>query len=229
MSLRKFLGVLLLYSSVFTISSTTRATTLVPLSVDDLTQECDLIVVGKTLSIAPADRTFSYAVFSVSENWKGSPGQSVTLKILGGQTDDNPAGIRVPGAPSFVPGWNYVLFLTARPEEGGRFFNVTGWTQGRYEISKDGILAGVRPLADLKREVVEHLRHPRPKRLGGRAAVKGDTGRSIGGGFHPLPIRNNPSLKPSPLIRDDSVFSGGGTLTQEEIRKRDEKSREGLQ
>ncbi len=170
----------LVFSAFFFAVAASFATTLVPLRLEDLTRESDLVVVGNIATISRTmdgkeHRGFTYVTVTIAETWKGRPSGSVTLKILGGQTGEDPAKTRIPGAPSFVPGWNYLLFLAARPEEDGRFYNVTGWTQGRLEMDAAGRSRDGRSLRDLREEVERHLKNPKPRRLGAAARKTGQS------------------------------------------------------
>jgi hypothetical protein len=209
----------------FVVGPPASATTLVPFGVEDLTNESDRIVVGTVSAILQTldgkeDQGFAFVVLTLEDSWKGAPARSVTLKVLGGQTSEDPARTRITGAPSFVPGGSYVLFLTARPEEGGKYFNVTGWSQGNLERRPDGNLKDGRSLKDLRREIERHLRHPHPKKFGKpvRAAGKSSV-PPVTPAFRPLSARKIPAAKPKEVRHDEGNPSRPSPLTPLERKK----------
>jgi hypothetical protein len=147
------------------------ATTLLPLTQKELTHASDLVVVAtassipQSLSKDDAPR-FSFFILQVEETLKGVPAASITLKLIGG-----PAGSskRVEGQPSFLPKTRSVFFLNLRPEEAGKFYNVTGWSQGKLDVKDDFSLAGGGNLDELRKRVSDWKSHPEANRLKRRA------------------------------------------------------------
>jgi hypothetical protein len=148
--------------------SPARSTVLVPMNTEDLTRRADLVVVGKVQAVlarvegeqAPS---FSYVVVSVTETLKGPKTAAVTLKLLGGQTGDDPKTARMAGVPKFLPGEPTVLFLSSRPEESARYYNVVGWSQGKLGLADSDTLQDGRKLPALKEEVRKHAGKPGPE------------------------------------------------------------------
>jgi hypothetical protein len=201
------------------------ATTLLPFHLEDLTHESDRVVVGKIVTLSrmldgKEHRGFTYVILTVAETWKGPQARSVTLKVLGGQAGEDPVKTRIPGAPSFVTGWNYLLFLTARPEEGGRFYNVTGWAQGKWEIDPAGRLRDGRSLWDLRKEIDRYLENPKPKKLGpvarqGMARAPGPARPS----FKRIPAPRADKTKMRSIRYDEGAPARSVTLTPAERKK----------
>lgn len=75
---------------------------------------------------------FTSYEFTPLESLKGGEGGTLTVRSPGGIVGDR--GFRVAGAPAFVVGEEYVLFLRATPDGG---LDCLGWTQGVYKVERD--------------------------------------------------------------------------------------------
>ena len=114
------------------------ATTVVPLSFEQLVNESQSVVYGRVSDVRAqwtTDRRFieSVVTIEVLRGIKGSVRESVEFTVPGGQVGRYLNVI--PGAPSFVRGDLAVLFLTA---QGARLPVTTGLTQGIYRVRRDG-------------------------------------------------------------------------------------------
>ncbi len=115
------------------------ATTVVKLTVQDLTRKSDSIVMARVEDEvsswdASHKEIYTYTTLRVLEPVKGMKGQTtITLRQIGG-TVDNIASI-VPGMPSFRKGEEVVLFLTRKDAAGYPW--VMGLQQGKYTIVTD--------------------------------------------------------------------------------------------
>jgi hypothetical protein len=115
--------------------ATARATTMVLLDLDTLTQVSDAVVRG-TVVRAQARWTVDHArivtevELEVAAAWKGAPGRRVVLLQPGGEVDG--VGQLVEGVARFVPGEEVVAFLEAR----GPVFTVAGYAQGRFAVER---------------------------------------------------------------------------------------------
>lgn len=111
------------------------------LSLEDMVNQSDVITIGNVLETRSVwiDRSLvTFATVQVSENLKGSPGETVTVVLPGG-VDANrkvPVAMTYPGAPRLTPGENVFLFLTSDSEVGGGY-NVAGFAQGKFSIVND--------------------------------------------------------------------------------------------
>ena len=119
----------------------TDATTVVPLSFEQLVNESQAVVYGRVAEVRAqwtADRRFIESVVTVEilRGMKGSAGESIAFTVPGGQVGRYLNVI--PGAPSFAPGDLAVFFLTA---QGPRLPVTTGLTQGIYRVQRD-VLSG---------------------------------------------------------------------------------------
>jgi hypothetical protein len=113
------------------------ATTVVPLSFEQLVGESQSVVYGRVTDVRPQwtdDRRFIESVVTVEvlRGIKGGAAQSIAFTVPGGQVGRYLNVI--PGAPSFVAGDLAVFFLTAR---GARLPVTTGLTQGIYRVQRD--------------------------------------------------------------------------------------------
>ena len=113
------------------------ATTVVPLSFEQLVTESQSVVYGRVTDVRAqwtADRRFieSVVTIDVLRGMKGTIGESVAFTVPGGQVGRYLNVI--PGAPSFVRGDTAVFFLTA---QGARLPVTTGLTQGIYRVQRD--------------------------------------------------------------------------------------------
>lgn len=113
----------------------------VALSLDDMTDQSDVIAIGnclETKSVWVDGTMVTLATVSVSETLKGAEAGSLTVVLPGG-VDSNrkiPVAVSYPGAPRLTPGENAFLFLTADTDYG-LGYNVTGFAQGKFSIVDD--------------------------------------------------------------------------------------------
>lgn len=115
-----------------------RATTVIPMSVEQLTRASTHVVeataIDSTAQWNP-DHTliFTYTRFNVSQSLKGQLPQTIVVRQLGGTVD----GItqRVSGVRHWLPGQQAVLFL--KPSStGDRAMVVTGLMQGNFLVKR---------------------------------------------------------------------------------------------
>ena len=110
----------------------TDATTLMRMSLDDLTISAGAVARVRCVareSHWDRGEIWTFTRFAVVESWKGSLPSHVTIRLLGGHVGHLTS--IVPGVPRFEPGDEAVLFLeTTRAGD----FSVTGWAQGTFRI-----------------------------------------------------------------------------------------------
>lgn len=89
---------------------------MIPVPLDQLTNEAGAILAGQVTEISSAWTADGYTIVTdvqlrVEEAWRGSmqPGDLVSLQVQGGIVGD--IGIRVEHQPTFRPGENVVVFL----------------------------------------------------------------------------------------------------------------------
>lgn len=132
------------------LTATAGAVTVAPLSFDELVNESSTVVYGRVSEVRgqwsdDRRRIDSFVTIEVVGRYKGSPGDTLTFTVPGGQVGRYMN--LVPGAPSFAPGDRAVLFLTSR---GPRLPITTGFTQGIYRVTVDarGTAVAVPPAID---------------------------------------------------------------------------------
>jgi hypothetical protein len=115
------------------------ATTVIPLTFEQLVNESQAVVYGRVSEVRSqwtADRRFIESVVTVEvlSGMKGSARESIAFTVPGGQVGRYLNVI--PGAPTFVTGDLAVFFLTA---QGARLPITTGLTQGIYRVRRDAL------------------------------------------------------------------------------------------
>ena len=113
------------------------ATTVAPLSFEQLVNESASVVYGRVIDVRAQwteDRRFIESVVSIAvlKGMKGATIDTVSFTVPGGQIGRYLNVI--PGAPAFTPGDTAVFFLTSR---GPRMPVTTGLTQGIYRVDRD--------------------------------------------------------------------------------------------
>jgi len=119
------------------LSSVVTATTVVPLTFEQLVNESAAVVYGRVTDVRPQwsdDRRFIESVVSIEilRGLKGATRQTMAFTVPGGQVGRYVNVI--PGAPAFSPGDLAVFFLSSR---GARLPVTTGLTQGIYRVQHD--------------------------------------------------------------------------------------------
>lgn len=125
---------------VTTLAITAFASTVLQMTIEDLTKFSNKVVVGKvagTTSFKSDDKILTSIEIEVDETWKGDHSERVEIIHYGGTFE----GLRtyVPGMPQFVAGERVLLFLE-RPKNQPHFV-VTGMSQGKFKIANapDGL------------------------------------------------------------------------------------------
>src|SRR6185436_16037663 len=113
------------------------ATTVVPLSFEQLVNESQSVVYGRVSDVRAqwtADRRFIESVVTIEilRGIKGGARESIEFTVPGGQVGRYLN--LIPGAPSFIRGDVAVFFLTA---QGARLPVTTGLTQDIYRVRRD--------------------------------------------------------------------------------------------
>ena len=113
------------------------ATTVVPLSFEQLVNTSSSVIYGRVSDVRAqwtADRRFIESVVTVEilRGIKGSARDTVAFTVPGGQVGRYMN--LIPGAPRFAAGDLAVFFLTS---QGARLPITTGLTQGIYRVQRD--------------------------------------------------------------------------------------------
>ena len=120
------------------LSPPARATTLVSMSLDQLTQASSKIVQGRVVSQVSAwnaahTQILTVTTLQVSEVFKGSSSSTVEVEQWGGTVGN--FKMYVPGEATFLPAADYVVFLEPIPDSP--HFRLVGMTEGAYRVYQD--------------------------------------------------------------------------------------------
>ncbi len=115
-----------------------RATTLVRLSLEQLSMASSSIVQARVVSQesrwnAEHTRIFTYTKLAVSQSFKGSAASTVEIVQPGGAVGN--LRVRVPGSAALRPDTEYILFL--EPSKQNSNYVVVGMSQGAYRVYRD--------------------------------------------------------------------------------------------
>ena len=116
--------------------SSARATTLKRMSVADLSRVAHTVVRARCVTSSTRWDTgeiWTFTTFDVEEIWKGSAPAHITVRLLGGRTEDFTS--TVSGVPRFSPGEELILFLERTPAQD---FSIVSWMQGTFRIGLNG-------------------------------------------------------------------------------------------
>jgi|GEM_PF-3595704 len=137
---KKFLFIFVSFF-VWVISSVNAsATTLLKMTIEDLTSEAQVIVIGTVEDVSSAWRSDQTAietttVVKVGECLYGQCGSRIKLILRGGTVGDKT--LYIPGMPKFEENQNVLLFLRQDPEGRSGVWSVVGMCQGAFLIEKD--------------------------------------------------------------------------------------------
>jgi hypothetical protein len=130
---------LLISTACLIIAGTALATTVIPPSFDELVSRAEMIFQGSVTDVRSewtgegAQRhIMSYVTLKVEDSFKGNPGSTVTLRMLGGTVGDET--MEVTDAPKFKVGDRDILFVE---NNGTQFVPLVGIMHGRFRVKKD--------------------------------------------------------------------------------------------
>lgn len=113
------------------------ATSLTPLSLEQLSTRAPLILYGEVINNRVVNdkqsgQIATFTTFKVIELIKGNAGDEHTIKQIGGQLSDSNIKMHIPGVPKFSNGSQYVVFLTEKSQLG--FSSPLGLHQGSFSV-----------------------------------------------------------------------------------------------
>jgi len=111
------------------------ATTLVRMSVSQISRAAQVIIRGECLGNTTgwdAGDIWTFTTFRVEEIWRGEAPAQISVRLLGGRAGNLTS--TVAGIPRFQPGEEVVLFLE-RTERGD--YSIVSWEQGTFRIRRD--------------------------------------------------------------------------------------------
>lgn len=137
------------------------AAVMVPLSLSEMVQKSDLIVVGEVLDNQPSrwgtnswgdELIYTDYTIAVTDTVKGAVKQEVTVTLEGGTVGD--VSLTADHMPTFNKGERVVLFLR---DQGGEWMVYSG-LQGKLTVDENGFVAkGKVALVDLKQRIQKLL------------------------------------------------------------------------
>lgn len=115
----------------------TVATTILPISLERLSNKAALIFYGIATSNKVeidgiSGRVATFTTFEIIEVVKGAAGDTHTIKQIGGQLPDSEIVHKIQGIPQFIVGNKYVVFLPEASRLG--FASPLGLNQGRFVV-----------------------------------------------------------------------------------------------
>ncbi len=113
------------------------ATSLRPVSLEQLSTRATLIFYGEVLNNKvkqdeKSGQIVTFTEFKVIDLIKGNTGQTHTIKQIGGFLKNSNTTLRIHGVPKFQVGNNYVVFLPTKSTLG--FSSPLGLHQGRFSV-----------------------------------------------------------------------------------------------
>lgn len=116
-----------------------RGTTVIPPTFDELVSRAEVIFQGTVTDVrsqwtgeGAQHRIESYVTFKVEDAMKGAPGESYTLRMLGGTVDGET--MEVSDSPKFKVGDRDIIFVE---NNGSQFIPLVGIMHGRFHVDKD--------------------------------------------------------------------------------------------
>ncbi|MBE9563856.1 MAG: hypothetical protein IMF17_01325 [Proteobacteria bacterium] len=118
--------------------STVSATSLLPISLEQLSTRASLIFYGTVVSneVRKDDtnkRIATFTTFKIAELIKGDAGSTHTIKQIGGIHAESKTRLLIHGVPEFQTGKDYVVFLPEKSALG--FSSPLGLHQGQFSVT----------------------------------------------------------------------------------------------
>ena len=150
------------------------ATIIRQLSLEQMVEAADTIVVGEVVEVESAwekRRIYTHVRIAVEQSLKGEPTAELSIRLLGGSVGD--VEMIIAGQPTFKPGEKTLLFLRAQGQGQGRMHYMVGMAQGKFtvELDREGkkrVYRRFSGLSDLSGKRLVHM----PARLNDRPALE---------------------------------------------------------
>jgi hypothetical protein len=122
------------------LAAASSATTLLRLTVEKMSVQAEMIVVGDVTEVKSQWNTagtmiYTFVAVDVTQCIAGACGETVKIKQRGGSVGQ--WSMPIPGMPRFVVGQKVLLFLEKDPEGVPGYAYVLGMCQGMFLIAKD--------------------------------------------------------------------------------------------
>ena len=167
---RSFTYIYLLLSIFIALPAT--ATSLLPLSLEQLSTRADLIFYGRVISnetsVDPqSKRIATFTEFEVIDQIKGQTGSRHIIKQIGGFDKNSNTRLMIHGVPKFIVAQEYVVFLPKKSSLG--FCSPLGLYQGSFNVltnNNEKIISNGRGLAQPPSTVNRAVQIPLAVRAG---------------------------------------------------------------
>lgn len=121
----------------FLILSSASATSLLPISLEQLSTRASLVFHGEVVSNQvkkdeQSGRIATFTEFKIIDLIKGKTGDTHTIKQIGGYLKNANTTLRIHGVPEYIPGNRYVVFLPEKSKLG--FSSPLGLHQGSFSV-----------------------------------------------------------------------------------------------
>lgn len=138
--MKPFLIILCLALNIFCLP-TASATSILPVSLEQLSTRAALIFYGRVISNESrkdeqSGRIATFTEFEVIDLIKGKTGATHTIKQIGGHLKDSGTIVHIYGVPEFLTGKEYVVFLPGKSRLG--FSSPLGLQQGSFDVITAG-------------------------------------------------------------------------------------------
>jgi hypothetical protein len=125
------------------VTANSRATTVIPPTFDQLVTEAELIFQGSVTDVrsqwmgeGAEHRIVTFVTFAIEDAIKGAPGNSYTIRMLGGTVDGET--MEVSDTPKFKVGDRDILFVE---HNGTQFVPLVGIMHGRFHVLPNDTVA----------------------------------------------------------------------------------------
>jgi hypothetical protein len=132
-------NLLLLLAGLIFITHGARATSVIPPTFDQLVADAEVIFQGSVTEVKSQwageggqRHIVSYVTFKVEDALKGNPGETYTIRMLGGTVDGESMGVS--DAPTFNVGDKQILFVE---NNGSQFIPLVGIMYGQFRVQPD--------------------------------------------------------------------------------------------
>lgn len=132
-------NLLLLLAGLTFITQSARATSVIAPTFDQLVADAEVIFQGSVTNVQSQwageggqRHIVTYVTFKVDDALKGNPGETYTIRMLGGTVDGESMGVS--DAPTFSVGDKQILFVE---NNGSQFIPLVGIMYGQFRILPD--------------------------------------------------------------------------------------------
>jgi hypothetical protein len=129
----------LLLAGLAFITHGARATSVIPPTFDQLVADAEVIFQGSVTEVKSQwageggqRHIVTYVTFKVDDALKGNPGETYTIRMLGGTVDGESMGVS--DAPTFNVGDKQILFVE---NNGSQFIPLVGIMYGQFRVQPD--------------------------------------------------------------------------------------------